>query len=118
MIDAKTIHQHVEDGLDYLKQLGSIELDDYFDIRVEARIRQIEREGVPFLNRVPRLAFIIVLCFLNFVSFFLLAEMFTAPARPSKPQVAAYVETMDATYSVDQNNLDQAFIDSMKGTGD
>jgi len=118
MIDKKTIHKDVEDGMNYLEQMESIELDHYFDIRVEARIRQIEKESqvdrIPFFRRVPRLAFIILLCIVNLVSIFYFSGIFSRRPEPALPTADVYVEAMGSTYSMDQNTHDLVFIKTMK----
>ena len=118
MIDRTTIHQDVEDGMMYLENLETIELDPYFDTRLEARIRRLERENqvspLPFFKTVPRLAFVILLCLINLVAIIYIFRGISKPAGPVAPFAEAYVDTLDTAYSVDQNALDIVLIKSMK----
>ncbi|MCP5107802.1 MAG: hypothetical protein GY950_30720 [bacterium] len=118
MIDKKTIHKDVEDGMNYLEQMESIELDHYFDIRVEAGIRQIETESrvnrVPSFRKAPRLAFIILLCIVNLLSVFYFSGIFSRRPEPALPAADVYVEAMSTAYSMEQNTHDLVFIKTMK----
>ncbi len=118
MIDKKTILKDVEDGMNYLEQMETIELDHYFDIRVEAGIGQIETDarvtGIPSFGRGPRLAFIILLCIVNLVSVLYFSGMFSRRPEPALPAPDVYVEAVSAAYSMEQNTHDLVLIKTMK----
>ncbi|MGE5342205.1 MAG: hypothetical protein ACM3SY_12080 [Candidatus Omnitrophota bacterium] len=120
MIDRAAIEKHVDDGMHYLENMESIELDSYFDLRVEAGIIQMEREArvnrVPVLVRSLRLGVIGLLCILNLVAVVYAFHLFPGRMKPIAPTPDGDVTSIEATYSVDQNSLDMEILKIMKET--
>ncbi len=128
MMDKKNIDKYVDDGLNYIQQLDTIELDDFFDIRVQARIKELESESrgpLPFYRRAPSMAFIIMLLAVNLLSIVYFSDLFlpkgpvitpppvTAPVT-APVNVTTAAEAMGAAYGLEQNTHDIALINRMK----
>jgi hypothetical protein len=120
MIDKKSIHKEIDDAMHYIERMESIKLDHYFDVRVKANIRQLEKEIQspiqPFYKKVLRPSFIAMLFIINIISVIYISGTFSTQTAPTEATVEHYIDAIAATYSIDQNNHDLVLIKTMKRT--
>ena len=120
MIEIDNIEKEVDEAMEYINKMEKIELDNYFDIRVENRIRELEKEdqinAYPFYKKVLQPAFIVLLCIINIVIMFYFIKSSSKINDYDLSAEETYVNAMETTYSLEQNSLDLGLIKTMKNS--
>ncbi|MCP4152502.1 MAG: hypothetical protein GY757_32500 [bacterium] len=120
MTNKKSLNKEVDDAMNYIERMETIELDDYFDIRLEARIRELQRGEQAgwreYALSLLRPALITLLLVVNLISFIYFTATPTTGTKATVTTGSSYVNALVSTYSPDQNSYDLTLMKNMKRT--
>ena len=115
MTDKKNfdIEKEVDEAMDYLQRMETIELDHHFDARVIAAAGARHPQRVGALRLKP--AFVVLLILINLLSLLYFSGIIPIPPQRQEQQYPRYVKAMETVYSMEQNDYDLKLMEHMDG---